>query len=101
MQQPGMDMGGFGQDMSGFGEENVPTEEVPIEDEEIPTEEVPLDEESSGMTFQEAPKLNMNLGTFSTSQDLDSQLDDILKGIEPKVLAALGKTKYFAKEGDQ
>jgi len=49
----------------------------------------------------ESQKLNMNLGTFSTSQDLDNQLDDILKGIEPKVLAALGKTKYFKKEGDQ
>jgi hypothetical protein len=54
--------------------------------------------DNEGIELDESPqKQNMNLGTFSTSQDLDSQLDDILKSIEPVVLSSLRKTKYFDK----
>jgi len=47
---------------------------------------------------EESPKQNMTLDSFSTTKDLDRQLETILKSIEPEVMKTLKKTKYFDKK---
>lgn len=47
---------------------------------------------------EETPKQNMTLDGFTTTKDLDLQLESILKSIEPEVMKTLKKTKYFDKK---
>ena len=43
-------------------------------------------------------KQNMTLDGFSTTKDLDRQLETILKSIEPEVMKSLTKSNYFNKQ---
>jgi hypothetical protein len=47
---------------------------------------------------QESPKQNMSLDGFTTPKDVDLKFEEILKSIEPDVMEALDKTKYFNKK---
>lgn len=56
------------------------------------------DDEVDGIKILNASddqKQNMTLDGFSTTKDLDRQLETILKSIEPEVMKTLRSAKYF------